>query len=130
MKDFIDSYTSTSIPLSVMAFKYSYIRADALTNNLIDYDPSTGSVSDITENNTWVNPYDSAYVAGFAPVVESYEGANVTFSFSLEYFFTNLNLSSNGVEFDAGDGNGYRRYLFPGLCQSHTRWAVMTLKSD
>lgn len=114
MKDFINSYTSTSIPLSVMAFKYSYIRADALTNNLIDYDPSTGSVSDITENNTWVNPYDSAYVAGFAPVVESYEGANVTFSFSLEYFFTNLNLSSNGVEFDAGDGNGYRTVSVPG----------------
>lgn len=112
MEDLIDSYSSSTIPVGLIAYEYNYIRADALSCNLIEYDSSTGRVSDkYAADSTWIDPYTSAFAVGFAPVVGSHEGASVTYSFTLDSFFTNMNVSL--VEFDAGDGYGYRQISLP-----------------
>lgn len=46
------SYTS-EVLISLSAFKYNYIKANALEDNLLAYNESTGRVSDVYIDNVW-----------------------------------------------------------------------------
>ena len=95
------------IPICVAAFDYNQIRADALTNNLINYDESNGGkVSDKYIGNTWVNPYTVNTVVAFSPLINTSTSWNVTFTYDDEYLFSNRII--NNITIDFGDGLGYR----------------------
>ena len=94
------------IPICLTVFDYNQIRADALTNNLINYDESTGKVSDKYIGNSWVNPYTVNTVVAFSPLINTSTSWNVTFTYDDEYLFSNRII--NNITIDFGDGLGYR----------------------
>lgn len=84
-------------------YQYSYIRADALTSNLIRYE--NGQVLDNVINNIWQNPYASNYTLGFSPQDSILLGSVIHYSFPVNLWLSNITPSS--IEFDADDGKGY-----------------------
>ena len=60
----------------------------------------------------WVNPYAEAYVYAASPSVDVITTPYVTYSFSDDWLFTNLNIVS--LEFDSGLGQGYQTISLSG----------------
>ena len=60
----------------------------------------------------WVNPYAEAYVYAASPSVDIITTPYVTFSFSADWIFSNLNIVS--LEFDSGLGQGYQTISLSG----------------
>lgn len=88
--------------IGIALYQYSYIRADALTNNLITY--TNNQVADRYVGNTWQNPYETGYVFGFAPQ-DTVFSSNLSICFPDKIWKSNVSLSK--IEFDADDGRGY-----------------------
>ena len=88
------------VHLGIIAYKYNYVKPDALENNLIGY---TGDqVYDRFDvNGNWLNPYDESYAVAFAPSKHICKGESITFDFD-DYLFTNLSIST--IELDYGNG--------------------------
>ena len=90
--------------VGVLFQPYNYIVANALTDNLISY--SNGIVSDVYQNGIWRNPYGETVLFGYATGNDGVVGQNTTFT------ITNIDSLSTQVfqcvEFDPGDGNGFR----------------------
>ena len=108
-----DCYYGHTIPVSISACKYHYISADALTNNEIGYDPVTNHVTDrYVSYSHWVNPYDSTTVLAFSPYLNISTFIAPTFQFKNNYNISNLPISQ--IEFNPGDGGGYRPVTIPG----------------
>lgn len=105
MSEPLVSLSSTDV--SVAAFKYNYIVANALTDGLIEYDEASGKASDAWEGGVWQNPYGVKHLLAFAPVSSIVKSRNVTYNFPSALFYGNEDLSE--IYFDAGDGIGYRR---------------------
>lgn len=97
------------INVGFLAYKYNYIKAEALDDGLMNY--SSGQVSDRYVNGIWQNPYDEAVIFGFTTGAYSEETGNITFNFTSDHILTNMTFSS--FYFDAGDGEGYRSITFP-----------------
>jgi hypothetical protein len=100
---------SNIVSLSAMAYQYSYIKENALTDQLIKY--QNGKVSDNTINGVWQNPYGTKNVIGFAPQDTIFDTSSLTFKLNSNCWFTNL--SYNKIEIDP-DGNGYRQITVGG----------------
>lgn len=105
--------TQSDTPISIVAFKYNYIKSDALANNLLNYDSASGKVADRYvaregEHNTemWVNPYDSSFVYAAASIKDLTTSPFVNYIFDPDWTFSNLDILS--IEFDAGLGQGYQ----------------------
>lgn len=60
----------------------------------------------------WVNPYSEAYVYAASPSVDIITTPYVTYSFSDDWIFSNLNIVS--LEFDSGLGQGYQTISLSG----------------
>lgn len=104
MDGMAEATTSSSIPISILAYKYNYVVDNAITDGL--FQRIGDQVYDVyDENQNWVNPYQESYVVSFAPSVEAYKARSYTFTVG-SFTFTNLSISS--IELDAGDGLGYR----------------------
>lgn len=88
--------------IGVALYQYSYIKSNAVTDNLITY--ANGQVSDNYIESKWQNPYETGYVFGFAPQDTVFE-SNVSISFPTDIWKSNVNLSK--MEFDIDDGKGY-----------------------
>ena len=113
-----DCYYGNTIPVSISACKYHYLPADALTNNKIGYDPVTNHVTDrYVSLIHWMNPYDSTTVLAFSPYLNLSTTRTPTFSFKSSYYIHNLPVSL--IEFDPGDGYGYRTISIPGVLQAN-----------
>lgn len=95
-----------SIAVGILLYKYNYIREDALDNNLIRYQGDR-FYDNYDENGQWINPYAEKYVVGFSSYSRVHKGSGIKFSFPSEFIFTNTEISK--LEFDAGDGSGYRQ---------------------
>ncbi len=99
-----EATTSSSIPISIIAYKYNYVVDNAITDGL--FQRAEDKVYDVyDENQNWANPYQESYVVSFAPSVEVFKAGSYTFSVG-DFIFTNLNISN--IEIDAADGLGYR----------------------
>lgn len=100
------SYTS-EVLISLSAFKYNYIKANALEDNLLAYNESTGRVSDVYIDNIWQNPYAESKIFVSSPNCRSKRFLFTVYKFSPGFIFTNLDIAE--IYFDAGDNKGYRR---------------------
>lgn len=94
---------STAVVLGAAVFKYNYIVANALTDNLISY--QNNKVYDVYSSGVWRNPYDSTYAFVFAPSVDYVEDTAVRFRFSPSSIIGNCICQS--IEFDPGNGSGF-----------------------
>lgn len=99
------TYNSGTNPIGIVLYEYSKIKATALADNEITYSEQNGA-QDVYINNVWQNPYESDVIAAFSPYINVERSQTVTFYFGSAYRFTNRNITS--VQFDAGDGVGYR----------------------
>lgn len=98
--------------VSILFHPYNYIVANALTDSLISY--SNGIVSDVYNNGVWQNPYGTDVLFGYAI------GNGGTVSQSVTYSFANVDSLStlvfSSIQFDPGDGNGFRALSSNGEC--------------
>lgn len=83
---------------------YNYIVSNALSDHLIDY--SNGAVSDKYVNGVWQNPYGEGVLFGFAMGNDGIVDPLV--SFTIANIDSLSTLSFQSIEFDPGDGQGYR----------------------
>ena len=95
-------YQGTNNPVGIVAYKYNRTKENAVANHFIEYDNLLGEYHDVYNNNEWVNPYDSLYVVAFSPYM-NVSGSTVTYTFSADQRFTNLNISY--IRFHPGIGN-------------------------
>ena len=92
------------IPVPIALYKYNNIKETAIEDGLIRYENE--KVYDVyTEAGSWKNPYETKYAFGFAPMANESYLPSVLFDFSAIY--TNVGICD--IDFDAGDGAGYRR---------------------
>lgn len=106
--------SSTNCAIALALYKYSFIKQNALVDNLISYDNE--KVADKYKNGVWCNPYDTGYTASFAPHQITYNSNTITFSFPSDIWLSNL--TCERVEFDAGSGS--YRTITPGSSFSQT----------
>lgn len=99
--------------ISALVFKYSYIKGNALTSNLIRYE--NGKVYDNYKNGVWQNPYATKYVTGICLQREVFSGNSLTFKLEQQCWLSNLPYKS--IEVDAG--NGYTLLKLGGTMQVH-----------
>ena len=100
----IASNDTLSVPISYIACKYNYIRHDAINIGAIEC--INGNLYDVFDAaGNWQNPYLEKKLFAFVPYVGRAKSSTVSFVFNGN-IFTNLNIT--GIEFDCGDGAGYR----------------------
>ncbi|WP_293882328.1 hypothetical protein [Sphingobacterium sp. UBA1498] len=102
--------TNTTVSLSAAAYRYSFIKANAKNDQLINY--ANGKVSDNVKNGVWQNPYSSGYALGFAPHDSIFNAESLTYKLNSNVWFSNLSYSK--IEIDPGDGGGYRQITLGG----------------
>ena len=102
--------SSHSIMVGILFQPYNYIVANALTDSLINY--SNGVVHDVERNGVWQNPYGEDVIYGYMIGNDEIANEYVTFT------FTNIDSLSTqafqSVQFDPGDGNGFRTVSIDG----------------
>ena len=97
---------NNNINMAFALYKYNFIKSNALEDGLILYNSTSEKVSDVFQNGTWVNPYDEAFTFASAPSSTICRLGEVKFQFSQNFKFNNHSFSI--IQFDPGDGNGYR----------------------
>lgn len=106
LNEFGPTISNDIVNLKYTLFKYNYITSDALTENKIAYDESTGKVSDVYVDGTWINPYGIRPLFAFSPSAMFCTNPSVTYQFTDTPALRNVGILN--VWFDAGDGTGYR----------------------
>lgn len=86
--------------ISAMAYQYSVIKANALTDGLIRYENE--KVYDCYQNGVWQNPYESRYVTGFCTHDSIFIGSSLTFELPQDCWFSNLSCRSMEIGLDNG----------------------------
>lgn len=100
MDGMAEATTSSSIPISIAAFKYNYVADNSITDGL--FQRVGDKVYDVYDSDqNWVSPYRESYVVAFAPSVETFKAGEYTFKAD-GFTYTNLNITS--IELDAGYG--------------------------
>lgn len=97
---------NNNITLSAALYEYNIVKANAIEDHLIEYDAINNKVSDVYNNNVWINPYDTKYVFAFVANTQVSNNSIVNYTLPGNLTFTNTIYSN--IMFDAGDGNGYR----------------------
>ncbi len=95
-----------TLNVGLLLFKYNYIREDALDNNLIRYE-NDKVYDSYGPDGKWRNPYAEKYVIGFSSYNFASFSSVTSFSFPSDFIFSNTGIVK--MEFDPGDGSGYRR---------------------
>lgn len=116
-----------SIKLSVAFYQYNVIKPNAIKDNLIVYDAANNKVRDAFDENGWINPYDTKILFAFVAGAQKCESFSVQYTLPSDYFFTNSAFVN--MEFDAGDGLGYRPCLKNStISVNYTTEGIKTLK--
>lgn len=89
--------------MGIVAYKYSYIKENALSENLIRYENE--QVYDNIVNGVWQNPYATGYTLGFSAQDTTLYGNTIIYSFPSNIWKSNIIFQN--VEFDADNGSGY-----------------------
>lgn len=102
----IFQHNSNFLDISITAFRYNFIKEDALKDNLIVYNSTTNQVSDSYINGVWQDPYAESIIVASCPNRMAIPTLTATFRTPANFRFTNLNISETRI--DTGDGLGYR----------------------
>ena len=107
MKESMGQMLLTGVnPIGIAVYQYNYYKENVVSMGLITLGLD-GSIDDSYEQGgAWLNPYEESYVIAFSPY-SNFVNNSVTYSFPPSFRFSNVNISS--IEFDAGDGVGYRQ---------------------
>lgn len=100
--------SSTTHSVGILFQPYNYIVENALTDNLIVY--TNDLVSDSYISGVWQNPYSEDVLFGYAI------GEELSVSLNATFVFTNIDSLSTrsfqSIQFDPGDGGGFRTLSF------------------
>lgn len=111
---FIESFTGScrgnNIPIGLAFFRYNYIKENVLEDGLLIYDEASEKAFDAYRNGEWQNPYGENFIAAFAPAADIITSLDVTYEFQDVNILSNI-IDSYEIQFDAGDGLGYRRMV-------------------
>lgn len=111
---FIESFTGScrgnNIPIGLAFFRYNYIKENVLEDGLLIYDEASEKAFDAYRNGEWQNPYGESFIAAFAPAADVITSLDVTYEFQDVNLLSNI-IDSYEIQFDAGDGLGYRRMV-------------------
>lgn len=100
LKKQYDLGSANTASLSAMAYRYSFIKANALDDGLIRYENE--KVYDNYRNGVWQNPYESKYVIGFCTHDSIFMGSSLTFKLGQDCWFSNLSCKSMEICIDNG----------------------------
>lgn len=95
---------SDAVPIGVLAYSYSYIREDALDTGCITF--VNGQVRNVYDEDVLRNPYSIGTIFTFSPRDNIIRTFSPVFRFD---GFVHTNLPISRIEFDPGDGNGFRQ---------------------
>lgn len=111
LKFFTTNDDDSSIKMSIALYKYNRIKANALTDGLIEYNESSNVVSDKYNGDEWIDPYEEDYLLAFA-LNENVIRVGTTYSLKLVGSFSFSNITNvTSLLLDAGDGLGWRRII-------------------
>ncbi len=96
--------SSNNMMVGVLFRHYNYIVENAITDNLIRY--TNGVVADTCKNGVWQNPYGTEALFAYAMGNDGIVSQSVTYTFADVDSLLTLPFSS--IQFDPGDGAGYR----------------------
>ena len=114
VESIIESFTTTndesSIKMSLAIYKYNRIKANALDDGLIRYNPNLKRVYDKYDGESWVNPYEEVNLVAFA-LNRSVVNLRTTLSLELTsaFMFSNNTDNIRYILLNAGDGRGWRK---------------------
>jgi len=98
------------ITVSGLLFTYNAIDPNAQTNGKIDV--VNGQLKDKYVSGVWQNPYQQLTTLAITPSVIQYSQQSVGVVFPQSLWLTNAGSSVSSIQFDAGDGTGYRSISF------------------
>lgn len=94
------------IILNGLFYGYSKFKDDALQSGKVQV--INNQVYDKYVSGTWQDPYDKQKVFAISTVSDGFEGKAQIFTMPSNLWFTNVASLVNNLQFDAGDGLGYR----------------------
>lgn len=98
-------------PVTVLFYRHHFLKENALRDSLVVQKPDLHIEDRYNSLGEWVNPYDSSYVFAFAPYMDSSDD-EVCFYFRNDFILSNYGVTS--MQFDPGDGAGYRSIALSG----------------
>lgn len=94
------------ITLSGLLFRYNSIDPNANTNGKLDV--VNGQLKDKYVNGIWQNPYQEFTSLAITPSINYYELSYGAVRLPSNLWLSNMGADVNSIQFDAGDGQGYR----------------------
>lgn len=98
------------ITLSGLLFKYNAIKPDANTTGKMQV--VNGQLKDVYTNGVWQNPYDEFRTIAISPSIITYNLTYCSVILPSNLWLGNMNSEIVSIQFDAGDGVGYRNLQF------------------
>ena len=117
------------ITLSGLLFKYNAIDPNAQTNGKIDV--VNGQLKDKYVSGVWQNPYQEFTTLAITPSVIRYKKKSCSVVLPQNLWLSNVSGTVSSIQFDAGDGAGYRTLAFNtsvNLSYADTGWKHWTFK--
>lgn len=98
------------ITLSGLFFKYNAIDPNAQANGKMQ--TVNGQLKDVFVNGVWQNPYQEFTTVAISPSVLTYKLTYCSVVLPSNLFLSNMLSQISSIQFDAGDGHGYRSLSF------------------
>ncbi|MBA3673705.1 MAG: hypothetical protein H0W75_01900 [Chitinophagaceae bacterium] len=98
------------ITLSGLLFKYNAIMPDANTTGKME--EQNGQLYDVYNNGVWQNPYEELNTVAISPSIIRYKLTYCSVVLPSNLWLGNRNSDISSIQFDAGDGQGYRTLQF------------------
>ncbi|MFT3948609.1 MAG: T9SS type A sorting domain-containing protein [Agriterribacter sp.] len=117
------------ITLSGLLFKYNAIDPNAQTNGKIDV--VNGQLKDKYVSGVWQNPYQEFTSIAITPSIIRFKKKSCSVIFPQNLWLSNVGSTVSSIQFDAGDGAGYRTLAFNtsvSLNYADTGWKHWTFK--
>lgn len=102
-----------TIVVAGLFYEYSNIRQNALAAG--DIRVTNGKYYDKQDFTGWRNPYEKRITVAFTPMVQTIDKANFKVHLPADLWFGNFIQTTNNIQFDAGDGQGYRPLPIDGV---------------
>jgi hypothetical protein len=117
------------ITLSGLLFKYNAIDPNAQANGKMQ--TVNGQLKDVYVNGVWQNPYQEFTTVAISPSTMMYKLTYCSVILPSNIFVTNMLSQISNIQFDAGDGQGYRTIAFDvplNLSYADTGWKHWTFR--